>query len=113
MNKAANRCGLGVGVPETTVSKPQTGMDSIHGSVIVTPAPRRNVRRDTSWEPKFVALDDDLLAVGRFAEFINVSFIFRNLSARSPLEESRRSLQPNAKRRTGYQYTPSTTDRNT
>jgi len=83
-------------------------MDSNHGSAIVTPAPRRNVRRETSWEPCFIALP----AVDRFAEFINVSLVFRNASAQLPLEKSRLTPQLRPKRRVRNQYTPSTINRN-
>ena len=31
-------------------SSPQTGADSSQGSAIVTPAPRRNARREIGWE---------------------------------------------------------------
>src|SRR5262245_29006631 len=46
MNRAANRFGSATGTPLATVSAPQTGTDSSHGSAIVTPTPRRKVRRE-------------------------------------------------------------------
>src|SRR5262245_58490368 len=45
MNRAANRLGSGASEPFVTVSAPQTGTDSSHGRAIVTPTPRRKVRR--------------------------------------------------------------------
>src|SRR3954467_8601350 len=46
MNSAANRLGHANGTPAATGVAPQTGTDSSHGSAMVTPTPRRNVRRD-------------------------------------------------------------------
>src|SRR5918998_1543330 len=46
MNRAANRFGA-TGTPPFTGGLPQTGTDSSHGRAIVTPTPRRNVRRET------------------------------------------------------------------
>src|SRR5262245_33738311 len=47
MNKAAKRLGHGAGTPPFGGAEPQTGIDSSHGRAIVTPTPRRNVRRET------------------------------------------------------------------
>src|SRR5207248_4183811 len=46
MNSAANRLGAAAGASPSIVGAPQTGSDSSHGRAIVTPAPRRNVRRE-------------------------------------------------------------------
>ena len=47
---AAKRFGIAVGTSPAIVSAPQTGSDSIHGSAMVTPTPRRKVRRESrSW----------------------------------------------------------------
>src|SRR5262245_52182105 len=47
MNRAAKRFGHGAGAPPVMGAVPQTGTDSNHGRAIVTPTPRRNVRRET------------------------------------------------------------------
>ena len=46
MNITANRFGNAEAAPSAGVAAPQTGIDSSHGSAIVTPTPRRNVRLD-------------------------------------------------------------------
>src|SRR5947209_2729458 len=46
MYRAANRFGQGSGTSPATVAEPQTGTDSSQGRAMVTPTPRRNVRRD-------------------------------------------------------------------
>src|SRR5271163_418145 len=48
MKSAANRLGQAAGKSPAIAVAPHTGTDSSHGSAIVTPAPRRNVRRDAS-----------------------------------------------------------------
>src|SRR5712692_11665986 len=45
MNSTANRFGSGPAVPSAEF--PHAGNDSIHGSAIVTPMPRRTVRLET------------------------------------------------------------------
>ena len=50
MNSAANRFGQGAGTSPAIAAAPQTGTDSSQGRAIVTPTPRRNVRRD-AWLP--------------------------------------------------------------
>ena len=49
MNSAANRFGQGAGKSPAIAAPPQTGTDSSQGRAIVTPTPRRNVRRD-GWQ---------------------------------------------------------------
>src|SRR5579884_4504274 len=50
MNRAANRFGHGA-VPPADALAPHAGIDSSHGRAIVTPAPRRNIRRDVETRP--------------------------------------------------------------
>src|SRR5579871_2857007 len=50
MNRAAKRFGQGTGTPPNVVAAPQTGIDSSHGSAMVTPTPRRKVRRERASE---------------------------------------------------------------
>jgi hypothetical protein len=47
MNRAANRFGHAAGESPVMGAAPQTGTDSSHGRAIVTPTPRRNIRRET------------------------------------------------------------------
>src|SRR4030095_3570095 len=47
MKIAASRLGNGLATLGADVAAPQAGMDSNHGSAIVTPTPRRNARRET------------------------------------------------------------------
>src|SRR6187549_3633292 len=54
MNTTARRRGKAVAVPACVLVAPQTGIDSIHGRSIVTPAPRRNVRRETTLALKVI-----------------------------------------------------------
>src|SRR5438445_7245901 len=46
MNRAAKRFGHGAGASPAIGAAPQTEIDSSHGRAIVTPAPRRKVRRE-------------------------------------------------------------------
>jgi hypothetical protein len=51
MNNVAKRFGYD-GISFRFRVSPQTGTDSSHGSEIATPAPRRNVRRESEVEEK-------------------------------------------------------------
>jgi hypothetical protein len=77
MNNAANRFGQGAGSFATTVSEPQTGTDSNHGSVIVTPTPRKKVRREPSAVLRLPDCDCESSVVDCLARLIFGSFDFR------------------------------------
>src|SRR5581483_8611569 len=53
---------------------PQTGMDSSHGSAIVTPTPRKKVRRDI-WKPRDFCRDDSLILPVLLCEHIMASLV--------------------------------------
>ena len=55
MNRQASRTG-GSDESFLEVSSPQTETDSNQGNAIVTPIPRRNIRRETERVEEFVAI---------------------------------------------------------
>src|SRR5579871_1672644 len=47
INWTTKRLGGALGACGASAAAPQTGTDSSHGSAMTTPAPRRNIRRET------------------------------------------------------------------
>ena len=99
MKSAANRLGNGAGSPPVAAMAPQTGTDSSHGKAIVTPAPRKNVRRDAWWIPARVISGSMALMVSQSSALPLSTRLFKNcglvtivstrLLKRSPLAASR------------------------